>query len=103
MEDQFQATMLGMITGAVAGLVAITPPRICRPYRCHLDRCGVSLICYFLVAVVKVKFGYDDSLDAFGVHGVGGSGARLLRVFGRRKRSTRPEITVSFTGILAFF
>ena len=33
---------------------------------------GVSVICYFFVAVVKTKFGYDDSLDAFGVHGVGG-------------------------------
>jgi Amt family ammonium transporter len=33
---------------------------------------GVSLICYLFVAIIKVKFGYDDSLDAFGVHGIGG-------------------------------
>ena len=66
-------TMLGTITGAVAGLVAITPAAG------FVDITGalaigalVSLGCYFFVAVVKPKLGYDDSLDAFGVHGVGG-------------------------------
>ncbi len=66
-------TMLGMITGAVAGLVAITPAS---GYVGPLDAVwigiGVSLICYFAVAFVKVRLGYDDSLDAFGVHGIGG-------------------------------
>ena len=66
-------TMLGTITGAVAGLVAITPAAG------FVDVTGaigigilVSLGCYFFVSVVKPKLGYDDSLDAFGVHGVGG-------------------------------
>ena len=66
-------TMLGMITGAVAGLVAITPAAgFVDVMGAIWIGIGVSLICYFFVAVVKTKFGYDDSLDAFGVHGVGG-------------------------------
>jgi ammonium transporter, Amt family len=66
-------TMLGMITGAVAGLVAITPAAgFVGPMDAIWIGIGVSLICYFFVAVVKIKFGYDDSLDAFGVHGIGG-------------------------------
>ncbi len=66
-------TMLGMITGAVAGLVAITPAAgFVGPVDAIWIGIGASGICYFLVAVVKAKFGYDDSLDAFGVHGVGG-------------------------------
>jgi Amt family ammonium transporter len=66
-------TMLGTITGAVAGLVAITPAAG------FVDVSGalaigilVSLVCFFMVAFVKGKLGYDDSLDAFGVHGIGG-------------------------------
>lgn len=67
------ATMLGMITGAVAGLVAITPAAgFVGPMDAIWIGVGCSLICYFFVAVVKAKFGYDDSLDVFGVHGVGG-------------------------------
>jgi len=66
-------TMLGMITGAVAGLVAITPAAgFVGPMDAIWIGVGVSVICYFFVAVVKTKFGYDDSLDAFGVHGIGG-------------------------------
>ena len=66
-------TMLGMITGAVAGLVAITPAAgFVGPIDAIWIGVGVSLICYFFVAIVKTKFGYDDSLDAFGVHGIGG-------------------------------
>lgn len=66
-------TVLGTITGAVAGLVAITPAAG------FVDITGalaigilVSLGCYFMLSVVKPKLGYDDSLDAFGVHGIGG-------------------------------
>ncbi|MFH0984962.1 MAG: ammonium transporter [Candidatus Omnitrophota bacterium] len=66
-------TMLGMITGAVGGLVAITPAAgFVGPIDAIWIGVGVSVICYFFVAVVKPKLGYDDSLDAFGVHGVGG-------------------------------
>jgi Amt family ammonium transporter len=66
-------TMLGMITGAVAGLVAITPAAgFVGPIDAIWIGVGVSAICYFFVAIVKTKLGYDDSLDAFGVHGIGG-------------------------------
>ena len=66
-------TMLGMITGVVAGLVAITPAAGFVTLSGAIGiGIGVSIICYGSVAIVKEKFGYDDSLDAFGVHGVGG-------------------------------
>ncbi len=66
-------TTLGMITGAVAGLVAITPA--CGFVSVGSSMwigLGASVICWFFVTFVKPKFGYDDTLDAFGVHGVGG-------------------------------
>jgi Amt family ammonium transporter len=66
-------TMLGMITGAVAGLVAITPAA---GFVGAIDAiwvgAGAGAVCYAAVAVLKPRFGYDDSLDAFGVHGIGG-------------------------------
>ncbi len=66
-------TVLGMITGAVAGLVAITPASgYVNPLGAVGIGIGVSAICFFAVAVVKDRLGYDDSLDAFGVHGIGG-------------------------------
>jgi Amt family ammonium transporter len=66
-------TMLGMITGAVAGLVAITPAAgFVNPVGGLLIGISVSFICYGAVAYLKPKMGYDDSLDAFGVHGIGG-------------------------------
>jgi Amt family ammonium transporter len=67
------ATVLGMITGVVAGLVAITPAAgFVGPIDAIWIGIGAALACYFFVAVVKVKLGYDDSLDVFGVHGIGG-------------------------------
>ncbi len=66
-------TTLGMITGAVAGLVAITPAcGYVTPVGAVWIGIGASVICFIMVTFVKAKFGYDDSLDAFGVHGVGG-------------------------------
>ena len=66
-------TMLGMITGAVAGLATITPAAgFVGPMSAIWIGVLASLICFFCVAVIKAKFEYDDSLDAFGVHGVGG-------------------------------
>ena len=67
------ATVLGMITGVVAGLVAITPAAgFVGPIDAIWIGIGAAIACYFFVAVVKVKLGYDDSLDVFGVHGIGG-------------------------------
>ncbi|MBI1354163.1 MAG: ammonium transporter [Acidobacteria bacterium] len=76
-------SMLGGITGAVAGLVAITPASgFVTPMASLVIGFLGGFVCYFSVAVVKKKFGYDDSLDAFGVHGVGGTlGAILTGVF----------------------
>jgi len=66
-------TILGAATGAVAGLVAITPACGCvNPMNAIFIGMIVALVCYLAIAVIKSKLGYDDSLDAFGVHGVGG-------------------------------
>lgn len=67
-------TVLGVATGAVAGLVAITPAcGFVNPMNAMFMGIMVSLVCYIAVAVIKGKVGYDDSLDTFGVHGVGGT------------------------------
>ena len=81
-----KCTTVGACTGAVAGLVAITPAAG------SVDLFGAlciglipSAVCFWMVAVVKPKFGYDDALDAFGVHGVGGIiGSILTGVFATR-------------------
>jgi Amt family ammonium transporter len=66
-------TVLGMITGVIAGLVAITPAAgFVNIMGSIWIGIGSSVICYFMVMFVKEKLGYDDSLDAFGVHGIGG-------------------------------
>src|SRR5262249_30199576 len=74
---------LGAISGAVAGLVAITPASGFVGARAALlIGLTAGIVCYFMVAKIKVRFGYDDSLDAFGVHGAGGTlGAILTGVF----------------------
>jgi len=66
-------TVLGIATGLVAGLVAITPAAgFVSPVSAIAIGVLASLVCFFFVAKVKALFGYDDSLDVFGVHGVGG-------------------------------
>lgn len=66
-------TILGAVTGAVAGLVAITPAcGFVNPMNAMFIGIMVAVVCYLAVAVIKAKLGYDDALDAFGVHGVGG-------------------------------
>jgi ammonium transporter, Amt family len=68
-----RATVLGMISGAVAGLVAITPAAGFVDVTGALAiGFGAGVLCFIAVAFVKTKLGYDDALDAFGVHGVGG-------------------------------
>src|SRR5512145_19790 len=72
-------TILGTATGAVAGLVAITPAcGFVNPMNAMFIGMIVAIVCYAAVAIIKGKLGYDDSLDAFGVHGVGGSVGTLL-------------------------
>ncbi|STP02469.1 ammonium transporter [Helicobacter canadensis] len=66
-------TLLGSITGIVAGLVAITPSAgFVTPFAAVLIGFIASPICFFAISYLKSKFGYDDTLDAFGLHGVGG-------------------------------
>lgn len=66
-------TVIGACTGAVLGLVAITPGAGFVPlWSAIIIGIVVSPICYFMMSVVKKRFGYDDALDVFGCHGVGG-------------------------------
>ncbi len=76
-------SMLGGISGAVAGLVAITPASgFVKPFPAMLIGFAAGIVCFLMVTAVKGKFGYDDTLDAFGVHGIGGTlGALLTGVF----------------------
>lgn len=78
-----KATVLGAISGAVAGLVVITPASgFVTPGAALIMGFVGGIVCYFMVVKVKAMFGYDDSLDAFGVHGAGGTlGALLTGVF----------------------
>ncbi len=79
-------TALGAATGAVAGLVAITPASgFVSPVSSIFIGLIVAVVCYIAVAVVKQKLAYDDSLDAFGVHGVGGTvGALTTGLFAEK-------------------
>jgi Amt family ammonium transporter len=76
-------TALGAISGAVAGLVAITPASgFVQPFAALLIGVIAGAFCSFMVFEVKSRLGYDDSLDAFGVHGAGGTlGALLTGLF----------------------
>jgi len=76
-------SMLGAISGAVAGLVAVTPASgFVKPFPAMLIGLVAGVACFLMVTAVKSKFGYDDTLDAFGVHGAGGTiGALLTGVF----------------------
>jgi Amt family ammonium transporter len=77
---------LGAISGAVAGLVAITPASgFVSPMPALVIGFVAGVVCYLMVVKVKAIFGYDDSLDAFGVHGAGGTiGALMTGIFASR-------------------
>jgi len=92
-------TMLGAATGAVVGLVAITPGAGFVPiWAAIIIGALVSPICYFAMSVIKNKFGYDDSLDAFGCHGVGGIwGGIATGIFAQTKIN---PATVKWNGLL---
>jgi Amt family ammonium transporter len=68
-----KASMLGAASGIVAGLVAVTPAAgFVGPVGAIVLGAIASVVCYYFVATVKIKLGYDDALDVFGVHGIGG-------------------------------
>ena len=79
-------SLLGACSGLVAGLVCITPASgYVTPMPAIIMGVAVSCVCYLACTVIKSRFGYDDSLDAFGVHGMGGTvGALLTGVFATR-------------------
>ncbi|HWB87441.1 MAG TPA: ammonium transporter [Bryobacteraceae bacterium] len=80
-------SVLGAVSGAVAGLVAITPASgFVKPMPAILIGLVAGVVCYLMVSKVKKHFGYDDALDAFGVHGIGGTlGAILTGVFATKE------------------
>ncbi len=81
--DHGKPTTLGAVSGAVAGLVVITPAAgFVGPVAAIFMGLIVSPVCYFAVSRLKAKLGYDDALDAFGIHGVGGTlGAITTGIF----------------------
>jgi ammonium transporter, Amt family len=85
-------SMLGGISGAVAGLVAITPASgFVKPMPAMLIGLLAGVVCFLMVTAVKHVFGYDDTLDAFGVHGAGGTlGALLTGVFATNAINNAP-------------
>jgi len=77
-----KATALGFVSGILAGLVAVTPAAgVVKPFGALILGIFASALCYYAI-IMKNKLGYDDSLDAFGIHGIGGIvGAILLTFF----------------------
>ncbi len=97
-------TLVGASTGLVVGLVAITPGAGFVPvWAAMIIGLLASPISYFFIAVVKNKFGYDDSLDAFGCHGVGGIwGALATGIFALKGFNPNPELdAVRWNGLIS--
>lgn len=104
-------TVLGAISGAIAGLVAITPASgfVDPNAAIIIGFCG-GFVCYFSATWLKYKLGYDDSLDAFGVHGVGGIvGAILTGVFaselvtGEAMKPIASQVWIQIESVIATF
>lgn len=73
MATRGKASMLGAASGIIAGLVAVTPAAgFVGPVGAIVLGAIASVVCYYFVATVKIRLGYDDALDVFGVHGIGG-------------------------------
>ncbi|MBI3703522.1 MAG: ammonium transporter [Rhizobiales bacterium] len=95
-------SVLGMISGAVAGLGTITPASgYVMPMQAVLIGIVAGSICFWACTWLKMKFGYDDSLDVFGVHGVGGfTGTLLAGVFAVAALSVGPDTPKGIAGLL---
>lgn len=90
---QGKSTALGFASGILAGLVAVTPAAgVVQPIGALALGVLASLACYMFI-ILKDKFGYDDSLDAFGLHGIGGIVGAIFLVFFMRGDHTAGEIT----------
>ena len=95
-------SVLGMISGAVAGLGTITPASgYVLPWQGIVIGACAGAICYWFCTVVKSRFKYDDSLDVFGVHGVGGViGTLAAGVFATAALSAGPDLPSGSAGLL---
>ena len=95
-------SVLGMISGAVAGLGTITPASgFVLPMQAVLIGLIAGTVCFWACTWLKRRFGYDDSLDVFGVHGVGGlTGTLLAGVFAVGALSASPEMPGGVHGLL---
>ena len=95
-------TALGAASGAIAGLVCITPAAgFVQPMPAILMGFIAGILCFFAVTTMKNKLGYDDSLDAFGVHGIGGTiGALLTGIFASSQVNGVDGSVEQFTGQL---
>jgi Amt family ammonium transporter len=98
-------TILGVCTGAVAGLATITP--VCgfvNPVNAIFIGVLAAVFCYIAIAVIKAKLGYDDALDAFGVHGVGGIwGTIAVGLFAEKAVNTAGANGIFFGNTHQFF
>jgi Amt family ammonium transporter len=95
-------SVLGACSGAVAGLVCITPASgFVQPIQAIGMGLAAGVVCYYACSKLKTSLGYDDSLDAFGVHGVGGTlGAILTGVFATRAVADPALVQGKALGIL---
>jgi Amt family ammonium transporter len=95
-------SVLGMVSGAVAGLGTITPASgFVLPMHGIIIGIIAGLVCFWACTWLKLRFGYDDSLDVFGVHGIGGlTGTLLTGVFAVGALSASSEIPNGVSGLL---
>jgi Amt family ammonium transporter len=95
-------SVLGMISGAVAGLGTITPASgFVMPMQAVLIGVIAGAVCFWACTWLKLKLGYDDSLDVFGVHGIGGlTGTLLAGVLAVGALSASPELPGGVSGLL---
>lgn len=92
---QGKSTALGFASGILSGLVAVTPAAgVVQPYGAMILGVAASFVCYMAIQF-KNKLGYDDSLDAFGIHGIGGITGALLLVFFIRPQWWKEAMSVS--------
>ncbi len=95
-------SVLGMISGAVAGLGTITPASgFVLPWHGIVIGVVAGAVCFYACTALKSRFKYDDSLDVFGVHGIGGiTGTLLCGVFATAAVSISPEVPAGYAGLL---
>jgi Amt family ammonium transporter len=104
-------SLLGVVTGAVAGLVAITPAAgFVQPIAAIPIGVVVAIVCYYSIVLMKSKFKFDDSLDVFAVHGMGGIwGALATGIFASSAIAGTPgliegnasQLLIQFVGVVA--